>query len=125
MIRTLLVAAIAAIAFSSTIETAHASRVYLGSSVAASGSEIKGSAALLQLRIPFGGRDRERGQPRVTLAAGPVWQETPDNLLPGRYYVIPSSEIGVSFRGDPVLRVGGIDLSEKIIIRMIARERRR
>jgi hypothetical protein len=125
MIRTLLVAAIAAIATFGTVETAHASRVYLGSSVAANGSEIKGAAAMLQLRIPFGGRTRERSQPRVTLAAGPVWQETPDTLVPGRYYVIASSEIGVTFSGEPVLRVGGIDLSEQIIIRMIARERHR
>jgi hypothetical protein len=122
MIRTLLVAAIAAIATFGTVETAHASRVYLGSSVAANGSEIKGAAAMLQLRIPFGGRTRERSQPRVTLAAG---QETPDTLVPGRYYVIASSEIGVTFSGEPVLRVGGIDLSEQIIIRMIARERHR
>jgi hypothetical protein len=125
MIRTLLVGAIAAIAFSITVENAHASRVYLGSSTAAYGSEIKGAAALLQLRVPFGGRQRERIQPRVTLSAGPMWQETPDTLVPGRYYFVSSAEMGFSLRGDPVLRVGGIDLSEKIIIRMIARERMR
>jgi hypothetical protein len=123
--RKLLFAAIAIIAISGTVETAHASRVYLGSSVAAYGSEIKGAAALLQLRVPFGGRDRERAQPRVTLAAGPIWQETTDSFLPGRVYVIPSSEMGFSFRGDPVLRVGGIDLSDAIILRLMARERRR
>jgi hypothetical protein len=125
MTRTLFVAAVAAIAFWATIDSAHASRVYLGSSTAAYGSEIKGAAALLQLRIPFGGRQRERTPPRVTLAAGPMWQETPQTLVPGRYYFISSAEMGFSLRGDPVLRVGGIDLSEKIIIRMIARERMR
>jgi hypothetical protein len=61
----------------------------------------------------------------VTLAAGPMWQETPQTLVPGRYYFISSAEMGYSLRGDPVLRVGGIDLSEKIIIRMMARDRLR
>lgn len=123
--RKLLFSAIAIIAISVTAETAHASRIYLGSSVAANGSEIKGAAALLQLRIPFGGRARERAQPRVTLAVGPIWQEATEAFVPGRVYVIPSSEMGFSFRGDPVLRVGGIDLSDAIILRMIARERLR
>src|SRR5262245_58690098 len=123
--RKLLFAAIAIVAISGTIQSAHASRVYLGSSVAVYGSEIKGSAALLQLRVPFGGRDRERAQPRVTLAAGPIWQETTDSFYPGRVYVIPSSEMGFSLQGDPILRVGGIDLSDTIILRMIARQRTR
>jgi hypothetical protein len=125
MMRAFLVAAIAALAFSATVESAHASRVYLGSTTAAYGSEIKGAAALVQLHVPFGGRQRERTQPRVTLSAGPMWQETPQTLVPGRYYFISSAEMGFSLRGDPVLRVGGIDLSEKIIIRMIAREKMR
>lgn len=124
MIRTLLIASTAAILFTGMIDSAHASRVYLGSSVAAYGSEIKGAAALLQFRMPFGGRDRERAQPRVTLAAGPIWQETTDSFYPGRVYVIPSSEMGFSLRGDPILRVGGIDLSDTIILR-IARQRTR
>ena len=123
--RKLVFAAIAAIAISGTIESAHASRVYLGSSFAAYGSEIKGAAALIQFRIPFGGRDRERAQPRVTLAAGPIWQEQTDAFLPGRVYVIPSSEMGFSLRGDPVLRVGGIDLSDAIILPLMARQRKR
>lgn len=125
MMRTLLFAATAAIALSSTVESAHASRIYLGSAFAAYGSEIKGAAALVQLRVPFGGRDRERAQPRVTLAAGPIWQEQTDAFLPGRVYVIPSSEMGFSLRGDPVLRVGGIDLSDAIILRLMARDRSR
>ena len=120
-----LVAAVAAVALIGAVESAHASTIYLGSSVAAYGSEIKGAAALVQLRIPFGGRDRERAQPRVTLAVGPMWQETSDAFLPGRYYVVPSSEMGFSFRGDPVLKVGGIDLSDEIILRLMARERTR
>lgn len=123
--RTLLVAAIAALVISATIKSAQASRVYLGGAFAAYGSEIKGAAALVQFRIPFGGRDRERMQPRVTLAAGPIWQETTDAFVPGRVYVIPSSEMGFSLRGDPILRVGGIDLSDTIILRMMARERNR
>jgi hypothetical protein len=123
--RTLLFAAVAAIAISSTIESAHANRIYLGSGFAAYGSEIKGAAALIQIRVPFGGRDRERAQPRVTLAAGPIWQEYTDAFAPGRVYVVPSSEMGFSLRGDPVLRVGAIDLSDAIILRMMARERMR
>jgi hypothetical protein len=121
--RTLLFAAVAALAISSTIESAHANRMYLGSGFAAYGSEIKGAAALIQLRVPFGGRDKERAQPRLTLAAGPIWQEQTDAFLPGRVYVIPSSEMGVSFRGDPVLRVGGIDLSDALMLRLMARDR--
>jgi hypothetical protein len=121
--RTLLFAAVAALAISSTIESAHANRIYLGSGFAAYGSEIKGAAALIQLRVPFGGRDKERAQPRLTLAAGPLWQEQTDAFLPGRVYVIPSSEMGVSFRGDPVLRVGGIDLSDALMLRLMARDR--
>ena len=123
--RPAILAAAAIFALTATTGAAHANRIYLGSSVAAYGSEIRGAAALIQLRIPFGGRLRERAQPRLTLTAGPVWQEYSDSAVPGRYYVVPSSEIGFSLRGDPVLKVGGIDLSQDIILRLMARERSR
>ena len=77
-------------------------------------AQLKGTSALFQLRIPFGGREQEVARPTFTLNAGPVFQEQNDaSYLRGTYFTTPSIEAGVSLDGDPVLKVGSRDLAKK------------
>lgn len=103
--------AISFVLLASVGDTAHAAGVQLGPAQAYS-SEFKGAGALLRLRVPFGGRKRQPLQPTIGLTAGPMWQEDNGAFVPGRLYYVPSAEAGFSFKGDPVLRVGSIDLTK-------------
>jgi len=101
--------AIAFVLLAPVSETTQAAGVQLGPAQGYN-SELKGAGALLRLRVPFGGRKREPLRPVMGLTAGPMWQEDNGAFVPGRLYYVPSVEAGFSFKGDPVLRVGSIDL---------------
>ena len=76
-----------------------------------------GLAAMVQVRVPIGdaspsNRDRRqrRAQRMVTLTLGTSFRDqtgSPDFTGP-RY--VPGFEAGVTFDGDPVLKVGSVDL---------------
>lgn len=76
-----------------------------------------GLAAMLQVRVPIGdaspsSRDRRqrRGRRMVTLTLGTSFRDqtgSPDFTGP-RY--VPGFEAGITFDGDPVLKVGSVDL---------------
>jgi len=89
------------------------------------GSEVKGAGVLLRLAVPFGGKKREKTQPTLALTAGPVTQEPTDAFVPGRVNYSPSAELGVSLKGEPVLKVGKVDLSDAIKARAEQRARGR
>jgi hypothetical protein len=89
------------------------------------GSEIKGAGVLMRLAVPFGGRQREKIPARFTLTTGPVTQEPTDAFVAGRVNYSPSAELGLSLKGDPVLKVGQIDLSDAIKTRAEKRARAR
>jgi hypothetical protein len=99
--------------FSAGDACAQATSMQLGPGQVA-GSELKGAGVLMRLAVPFGGRKREKVQPTFGLTTGPMWQEPTDRFLPGRLYYVPSAEVGVSLKGDPVLTVGKVDLSDAI-----------
>ena len=103
--------AVALILLASVSETAQGAGAQLGPAQAYN-SELKGAGALLRLRVPFGGRKRERLQPTIGFTAGPMWQEDNGAFVPGRLYYVPSAEAGFFFSGDPVLKVGSIDLAK-------------
>nr|UXE45468.1 hypothetical protein Hi04_10k_c4983_00013 [uncultured bacterium] len=77
-------------------------------------AELMGAATVLQLRIPFGGREQERARPTFTLNTGPLYREQSDaTYLRGKYFAVPSVQMGYSADGDPVLTVGSTDLMKK------------
>src|SRR5215471_2837884 len=95
------------------IASAPAAAMQLGPGQVA-GSELKGAGVLMRLTVPFGGRQREKMQPRLGVTSGPIWQEPTDRFVPGRVYYLPTAEAGVSLQGDPVLTVGKTDLSDAV-----------
>ena len=111
MSRKMFFIAIAFILLASVNERADAAGVQLGPAQGYD-SELKGAGALLRLRVPFGGRKREPLSPIMGLTAGPMWQQDNGAFVPGRLYYVPSAEAGFSFNGDPVLRVGSINLTK-------------
>ena len=124
MIRVASIAAMAALIFSVASQPAQAVSSQVGPGPI-NGSEIKGAGVLLRLAVPFGGKQREKTQPTFALTAGPVMQEPTDAFVPGRLSYSPSAELGVSLKGEPVLKVGKIDLSDAIKARAEQRARAR
>lgn len=71
-----------------------------------------GAGVMLNLRVPFGGKASTSNQAYVALTAGPVWHEreaTPAS--PSRFHHVPTIELGRSLSGQPIARLGGIDLA--------------
>ena len=70
-----------------------------------------GTMAMLRMRIPFGGATTPLSQSTLGLSFGSSWRDVPGStsLTGGRF--VPTVEAGVSFRGDPVLRLGTFDIS--------------
>jgi len=89
------------------------------------GYEIKGAGVLMRLAVPFGGRKRERIPARFALSTGPMMQEPTDAFVAGRLSYASSAELGLSLKGDPVLTVGKIDLSDAIKLRAEQRNGKR
>jgi len=104
-----LVCALTALAFLTThIEPSYANGL---ADLRGEGAVFAGPTAMFGLRIPFGGEARRSAQPTVSLGVGSSWRAAPGSLDPGGSYRFTSSaELGVSLRGDPVLRLGLLDL---------------
>ena len=124
MIRVTSIAAMAALIFSVASQPAQAVSSQIGPGPI-NGSEIKGAGVLMRLAIPFGGRKREGIPPRFALTTGPVTQEPTDAFVAGRLSYTASAELGLSLKGDPVLTVGKVDLSDAIKLRKEQRSRER
>ena len=124
MIRVTSIAALAALIFSVASQPAQAVSAQIGPGPI-NGSEIKGAGVLMRLAVPFGGRARERIPPRFALTTGPVTQEPTDAFVAGRLNYTASAELGLTLKGDPVLTVGKIDLSDTIKARAEQRARAR
>jgi len=67
-------------------------------------------AAMLGVRIPFGGEGTASSQPIVGLMFGSSWRAGPGSMSPQAYRFIPTVEAGLSVRGDPVLRLSSFEL---------------
>lgn len=69
-----------------------------------------GPAAVLGVRIPLGGKETAASQPIVGLRFGSSWRAAPGSTSPQAYNFIPTVEAGLSLRGDPVLKLGSLDV---------------
>jgi hypothetical protein len=99
------------------VQPSHAQGMASGA-LALHGSAVPdGLAAMVQLRVPFGyanpsKRDRRdrRSRRMITLTLGTSWRDqtgSPDFTGP-RY--VSALEAGVTFDGDPVVKLGTVDL---------------
>jgi hypothetical protein len=71
-----------------------------------------GAAAMLRLRIPLSGGTRQQGQSTLTLAAGPIWWDgTASPFAPVRFHNSSIIELGVSFPGQTIVKLGGVELT--------------
>ena len=68
-----------------------------------------GSAAMLGLRVTFGGDPKTAPQPMVGLSFGSVWRDAPNALVSRGYRFVPGAELGMTFRGEPILRAGSLN----------------
>ena len=101
----------AAIIFlSASIGTSYANELSLGSYQQGGWAAPTGVAAMLQLRIPFGSDSSRQARPTLSLSAGTTWRpEFASKDFTGFRYM-PVIEAGLSFRGDPTLRSGSVDI---------------
>jgi hypothetical protein len=75
---------------------------------------LRGPTGMLTLRIPFGGDSQNPPAPRLTLGFGTSWQNAPASATFASYRFVPSAEAGFTLTGDPVLRLGPIDLLREL-----------
>ena len=73
-----------------------------------------GPAAMMGVRIPFGGKGTPSSQPMVGLRFVSSWQAEPGSTSPQGYRFTPAVEVGLSFRGDPILRLGSFELLDQL-----------
>ena len=69
-----------------------------------------GPAAMLGLRIPFGGEGSVASKGTVGLRLGSSWQAGPGWAGPQAHNFIPTVEAGLSLRGDPVLKLSSFQV---------------
>jgi len=102
--------AFAAVFLIGTIEPARPEGARLGFPDHAFGPKVDGTSARVQFRMPFGGPD-ERTQPTLTLNMGPIWQaQSASPLLPGTLYHSSAVALGFTLSGQPVFKLGELDL---------------
>ena len=75
---------------------------------------FRGPAAMLSLRIPFGAEGQNVPAPRLTLGFGTSWQNASGLAHFGGYRFASSAEAGFTLSGEPVLRLGPIDLLREL-----------
>jgi hypothetical protein len=68
-----------------------------------------GTAGMLRLHIPFGGRSTALSQASLTMNFGHRWGLLPGTLGTPQHAFKPALQAGWMFSGRPVLRVGAID----------------
>jgi hypothetical protein len=73
-------------------------------------ASFAGPAAMLGVRISFGAERMASSQPVVGLRFGASWRADPGSMSPQSYRFIPTAEVGFSFRGDPILRLGSYEV---------------
>ena len=69
-----------------------------------------GHAAMLGVRIPFGGEGVASSQPIVGLRFGSTWRAGPGSISPQAYRFVPGFEAGFSLRGDPIFRLSAFEV---------------
>jgi hypothetical protein len=69
-----------------------------------------GIVSMLRLRIPFGGGSQTEARPTVALGIGPSWRFESESLNLSSYQYTPSLEAGITLGGDPILKLGALDV---------------
>jgi hypothetical protein len=82
-----------------------------------------GPAAMLGVRIPFGGKGTTSSQPMIGLRLGSSWQAAPGSTTPQASNFISAVEAGLSFRGDPILKLSSFDVLDRVRAQAEAAER--
>jgi hypothetical protein len=78
------------------------------------------TAAMLLLRVPFGGQSQTLSQPTLNLSLGSFWREAPGSLSASSVRFVPAMELGVTLRGEPSLRLGSVDAVQELSSRISA-----
>ena len=73
-----------------------------------------GPASMLGVRIPFGGEGTASSQPMIGLRFGSAWQSGPGSTSPQAYRFVPAVEAGLSFRGDPILKLSSFEVLDRL-----------
>ncbi len=68
-----------------------------------------GTAAILRLHMPFGGRSTALSQTSLTMNFGYHWRLSPGQVGTLEHHFTPALQAGWMLSGRPVLRVGAID----------------
>ena len=76
-------------------------------------SSPSGVAGALRLRVRLDGRGDKPIRPEVSLSLATEWQDHTWSPYAARLRYAPSLEVGLALGGDPVLRVGSIDLRHR------------
>lgn len=73
-----------------------------------------GPAAMMGVRIPFGGKGTTSSPPMVGLRFGSSWQAGPGSANTQAYRFVPAVEAGFSLRGDPILKLSSFDVLDQV-----------
>ena len=95
--------------FAASTEAGHAYGIDASNELQHGTAVYGGNAAMLGLRVTFGGDSKTAPQPMVGLSFGSAWREAPNALVSGGYRFVPAAELGMTFGGEPILRVGSLD----------------
>ena len=78
---------------------------------------------MLTLRVPFGGGSGSQTPAFVALTGGPVWRTAEaTDIAHGRLYHVPTIALGWALSGQPIARIGGIDLTNAEPVQISAEE---
>ncbi len=98
--------------FTATTEMSHAYGIDASNGLQHSAVVSGGSAAMLSLRIPFGGTSTTASQTMLGLSFGSTWRDAPGTLNPAGYRFVPRAELGMTLNGDPIFKLGSFDIGQ-------------
>jgi hypothetical protein len=73
-------------------------------------TSFAGHAAMLGVRIPFGGEGTVSSRTMVGLMFGSSLRSGPGSTSPQAYRFVPTVEAGLTLRGDPILRLSSFEV---------------
>lgn len=97
--------------FAASTEVSHAYGIDTSNRLQHGAAVSGGSAAMLRLRIPFGGESTTASQAMFGLSFGSTWRDAPGVPNPVGYRFVPRAELGMTLNGDPILRLGSFDIT--------------
>jgi hypothetical protein len=81
---------------------------------------LMGPAVMLWMRVPAGSDSTRRSRPTLTLSLGTVWRSEFGSQDIAGFHYASALEAGLTLSGDPVVRMGSIDMSSAFGRRMNA-----